>query len=175
MFGMKSRILIGWFFNEFASNEKSMNQDFSKWANEHYPEISDDTDDVDLERYLRSVCVRGASFAGKIPVSVNRTLHRLSPPNKYLRYFLNRAKLTELGKGAFAQIATSGGVRFRGEAVRNILIAERAGISYNEKVKDYEIAYSEAERNRIISATISRHYRHARQMIEQAGKGVFPF
>jgi len=62
-----------------------------------------------------------------------------------------------------------------GEPINNAVIAKRADIKYTEKAKADEIAYSQAERNRIISATISRHYRQAKQMIEAAGKGIFPY
>lgn len=67
------------------------------WAEQHFPQVSALSDDVQLERYLRACCVLGSAFNPSYPVSTNKTFHRLKEVNRFRRYFTNRAKLDKVG------------------------------------------------------------------------------
>jgi len=85
------------------------------WADEHFPPVDEAADDVELEQKLRTVCMKGARYIDRLAVSTNKTLHKLNPPNKYVRYFTNRAKLDMVGGEKFEMIASSGGVEYTNE------------------------------------------------------------
>lgn len=106
---------------------------------------------------------------------VNKGRTARDPKKSNARYSLTKAVVPEAVKKAFAVYDVRKEMEANGEPINNAVIARRAGIKYTEKAKADEIAYSEAECNRIISATISRYYRQAKQMIEAAGKGIFPY
>lgn len=106
---------------------------------------------------------------------VNKGRTARDPKKSNARYSLTKAVVPEAVKKAFAVYDVRKEMEANGEAINNAVISKCAGIKYTEKAKDDEVAYSEAERNRVISATISRHVRQAKQMIEAAGMGKFPY
>lgn len=91
------------------------------------------------------------------------------------RYSLTKAVVPGAVKKTFDVYDTRKNIEANGKPINNAVIFKHAGIEHNEKPKIDEIAYSQAERNRSISATISRNYRQSKRMIESAGKGVFPY
>ena len=106
---------------------------------------------------------------------VNKGRAARDPKKSEARYSLTKAVVPGAVKKAFDVYDVRKEMEANGEPINNTVIFKRAGSEYNEKPKIDEIAYSQAERNRSVSATISRYYRQAKRMIESAGKGVFPY
>jgi len=86
-----------------------------EWADAHFPSVNKKADDVELEQYLRDVCLNGARHIDKLANGTRISLTRIKKPSRYLTYFLNGAKLDRLGKEAFVQIASRGGIEYTNE------------------------------------------------------------
>jgi hypothetical protein len=97
------------------------------------------------------------------------------PKMSNARYSLTKAVVPDAVKKAFAVYDVRNHMEADNESINNAVISKRTSIKYTERAKDDEIAHSEADRNRVISATISRHYRQAEQSIEAAGVDRFPY
>lgn len=101
------------------------NRDAMQWADEKLPLPSVNADNIELERYLRDICVKGASYrmpnpsAKKhkrgLPVGVRRAIGNTKAPNHYLRYFLCHAKPKDIGKGVAVELAQRGGIKYTNE------------------------------------------------------------
>jgi len=85
------------------------------WADEKFPLVDEAADDVELEQKLRTACIKGARFVDQLANGTQRILNRLNPPNKYVRYFTNRANLESIGGKKFELIASNGGVEYTDE------------------------------------------------------------
>ena len=85
------------------------------WAEQHFPQVSQSSDNVELEMYLRSSCVLGSAFNSSYPVSANKTFHRLKETNRYRLYFTNCAELDKIGGEKFLGMAERGGIYYTNE------------------------------------------------------------
>ena len=94
------------------------------WAEKHYPPCSTQSDRYELELYLRASCVLGSGFNEHYPTSVNKILHRMNDGNKYLRYFINRARLDKIGGDKFVGMAERGGVRYTNEFMYTTILRD---------------------------------------------------
>lgn len=95
------------------------------WAEKHYPPCTAQSDNYELELYLRAACVLGSAFNDKYPTSVNHILHCMNDKDKYLRYFTNRAKLDMIGTEKFVGMAERGGVKYTNEFMYTAILRER--------------------------------------------------
>ncbi|MEX0450505.1 hypothetical protein V6X62_01575 [Spiribacter sp. 218] len=101
------------------------NKDAMQWADEKFPLPNANADNIELERYLRDICVKGASYrmtnpSAKyhkrgLPIGVRRAIGNTKAPNHYLRYFLCHAKPKEIGKSVAAELAQRGGIQYTNE------------------------------------------------------------
>ena len=90
------------------------------------------------------------------------------------RYHLSRSLVPSALKKSFAVYEARKALEAEGQRINNSKIAEMAQLTYKETPKADEVAYTEAERRRIISATVARHYRTATELIRSAAEGHFP-
>jgi hypothetical protein len=68
--------------------------------------------------------IEGSTYFDRLPVAANRTLHKLKPKDKYVRYFTNRARIENLGFENFHYLCSKGGSKYTNEyQYATILIA----------------------------------------------------
>ena len=101
------------------------NRDAMEWADKMFPLPAADAANIELERYLRDICIKGASYRVAnpsartnrrgLPVGVRRAIGNTKGPNHYLRYFLCHAKPKEIGKGVASELAERGGIQYTNE------------------------------------------------------------
>ena len=96
-------------------NRKYTEEHLKEWSEEHFPQVDNTSDDVELEKKLRRVLIEGSAYFDKYPTPTNRTLHNLLPQNKYRRYFTNRAKIVFLGYENFHYLCENGGSKYTNE------------------------------------------------------------
>ena len=87
----------------------------TEWCEAHFPNVDEESDDVELERNLRDAIIEGSTYFDKYPTQANRTLHKLASINKYRRYFTNRSKVELLGFENFHYLCENGGSRYTNE------------------------------------------------------------
>jgi hypothetical protein len=97
-----------------------------------------------------------------------------NPKLSQARYRLNKPVLPATLKKAFAVYDLRVEAAQKNTNLSNDAVAQRVGISNRQKSIDKQAKYTEAERRRVLSATVSRHYKDAKNMIEQAALGCFP-
>ena len=61
-----------------------------------------------------------------------------------------------------------------GAKLSNEKIAKAAKIAYQQKPMDNEAEFTAAQRRRVVSAIVARHYKDAKTMIANAAIGCFP-
>jgi len=101
------------------------NKDAMEWADKMFPPASAESTDIKLERYLRDICVKGASYRVAnpnakvhkrgLPIGVLRAISNTKAPNHYMRYFLCHAKPKEIGKKVAIELAQRGGIEYTNE------------------------------------------------------------
>ena len=112
------------------------------WADKHFPPVDEAADDFELEQKLRTVCMKGARYIEKYATSTNRTLHTLKPPNKYVRYFTNRANLESIGGEKFELIAGNGGVEYTNEYQFSTLLKDQVDEEVVKKSIELVLQYT---------------------------------
>ena len=112
------------------------------WADEHFLPVDEAADDAELEQRLRTVCVKGARYINRLATSTNKTMHSIKPPNRYLRYFMNRAKLDMVGGEKFEMIARSGGVEYTNEYQFATLLKDRVDEEVVKKSIELVLQYT---------------------------------
>ena len=96
-------------------NRKYSAEHIKEWCNDHYPQVDETSDNVELEHHFRNVIIEGSMYFDKYPLSTNRTLFHLKPKNRYKRYFTNRAKADALGADNFHFLCSNGGSKYTNE------------------------------------------------------------
>jgi len=118
-------------------NRKYTEEHLKEWSEEHFPQVDNTSDDVELEKKLRTVLIEGSAYFDKYPTPTNRTLHNLLPQNKYRRYFTNRAKIEFLGYENFHYLCENGGSKYTNEYIFTTLLREHVSeaiITESEKL-----------------------------------------
>jgi len=118
-------------------NRKYTEEHLKEWSEEHFPQVDNTSDDVELEKKLRTVLIEGSAYFDKYPISTNKTLHKLLPKNKYKRYFANRAKIEFLGYENFHYLCENGGSKYTNEYIFTTLLREHVSeaiITESEKL-----------------------------------------
>jgi hypothetical protein len=89
---------------------------YRAWAERMYRAVDSDCDNIILETHLRKVCVEGTAVRQKYGVSLCRSLANIKTPNRYLRYFLLRAKDKKgVGGEVFSELVAKGGYQYTNE------------------------------------------------------------
>lgn len=89
---------------------------FREWAKRMYRAVDEAADDKELESFLRNVCIEGTAKRQQYGVSLCRSLANIKTPNRYLRYFLLRAKEERaIGGRVFWEMHKKGATQFTNE------------------------------------------------------------
>lgn len=97
-----------------------------------------------------------------------------NPKHSAARYSLNKSVLPATLKKAFDVYDLRSAALAAGDKLSNDAVARLAGVAVEQKSVDKQAEYTENEHKRVVSATISRHYKDAKNMIENAAVGCFP-
>ena len=97
------------------------------------------------------------------------------PRQSKARYHLFRSARRNALKLAFELYNERERTLAAGGKCSNMALARAVGLIYNQREKDDEVPYSDADRARVISMLVSRHLANARTMISNAAFGRFPF
>jgi hypothetical protein len=97
-----------------------------------------------------------------------------NPKLSQARYSLTKPVLPATLKKAFDVYDLRSAALAAGDKLSNDEVAKRVGIATTQKSVDTQSAYTQSEYRRVVSATISRHYKDAKDMIERAALGCFP-
>jgi hypothetical protein len=99
-------------------------EEIRDWCGNHFPPIDTSSTNPSLEATLKAMIIEGSTYFDRLPVAANRTLHKLKPKDKYVRYFTNRARIENLGFENFHYLCSKGGSKYTNEyQYATILIA----------------------------------------------------
>ena len=96
-----------------------------------------------------------------------------NPKHSAALYSLNKSVLPTTLKKAFDVYDLHSGALAAGDKHSNDAVARLTGVAVEQKSVDKHAEYTEHERNRVLSATISLHYNDAKNMIDNAAAGCF--
>ena len=99
---------------------------------------------------------------------------RRDPTQSEARYHLSRPVQIRALQDIFNVYAEWKKMKNSGRTPNNVQIARSVGLAYAEQEKADEVSKNSAEVNRAISNKVSRHLKFAREMIDNAGIGIFP-
>lgn len=97
-----------------------------------------------------------------------------NPKLSLARYSLSTPVLAQSMKKAFDIYDLRAAATAEGKKITNDTVAKAAKLVYHAKVNNNEAELTPAERRRVVSATVSRHYKDAKTMIHNAAIGCFP-
>lgn len=97
-----------------------------------------------------------------------------NPKLSQARYSMSKPVLAQSMKKAFDVYDLRTAAAEEGVKLPNEKVAKAAKIAYTQKSVDNEAEFTPAERKRVVSAIVARHYKDAKTMIENSAVGVFP-
>jgi hypothetical protein len=97
-----------------------------------------------------------------------------NPKLSQARYSMSKPMLAQSMKKAFDVYDLRTAAAEEGVKLSNEKIAKAAKITYQQKPMDNEAEFTAAQRRRVVSAVVARHYKEAKTMIANAAMGCFP-
>nr|WP_213395950.1 hypothetical protein [Yoonia sp.] len=101
-----------------------------------------------------------------------RTLR--NPKLSQARYSMSKPVLAQSMKKAFDVYDLRTAAADEGVKLSNEKVAKAAKLAYTQKSVDNEAEFTPAQRKRVVSAIVARHYKDAKTMIANAAIGCFP-